>query len=527
MNRRGTLAAAALAALVGISPGPIYASAPNQVGTVPSGAQKIIDKEAYRTARWTYHVTDLKSGDVLLSNRSEELVLSGSTAKNYTVGAAYDILGPDSRLTTPVYATTPVVDGEVDGDLVLVASGDLALGGRNALQGRFDQSFTATTIDHVYGDLAPNAVKPPGEPLAGVDNLAAQVAASGVTRISGDVVIDDRLWETEVGHEAAVPPIYVNDNILDIPVTPAVGGTIAAASANPVTAAYSVVSTVTTQDGSDSVLSAAADPTDPHRVIVSGTIGSDAGPRLTIYRVPDPAGWARTLLIEALGRAGVAVAAEPIAPNQTAGLPTRRSYDPQLQLASLKSPPLSAFGAMILETSYNTGANAVLCLLAAHAGSATCADGLKAMRPVLNRAGLAEDAVVLTDGEGAYPASTTPEQMVRWLTWTQSQTWGATFKAGQPVLGESGTLAAAGLDSAARGKVDAKTGTIAAIDPSTGRMLFNVQSMAGFMQTNDGRTLVFDVSMSGGTYPDVPTGLTQSTNDVGEVAAQFQQALSR
>jgi serine-type D-Ala-D-Ala carboxypeptidase/endopeptidase (penicillin-binding protein 4) len=38
---------------------------------------------------------------------------------------------------------------------------------------------------------------------------------------------------------------------------------------------------------------------------------------------------------------------------------------------------------------------------------------------------------------------------------------------------------------------------------------------------------VFDVSMSGGTYPDLATGLPQATNDVGEVTAQFQQALSR
>ncbi|MBV9357783.1 MAG: peptidase S13, partial [Chloroflexi bacterium] len=103
----------------------------------------------------------------------------------------------------------------VHGNLVLVASGDLALGGRNALEGegRFDQSFSATTIDHVYGDLAPTAAPPPGDPLAGLDSLATQVAASGVSSVTGDVLIDDRLWETGPGHEAPIPPIFVNDNI--------------------------------------------------------------------------------------------------------------------------------------------------------------------------------------------------------------------------------------------------------------------------------------------------------------------------
>jgi D-alanyl-D-alanine carboxypeptidase/D-alanyl-D-alanine-endopeptidase (penicillin-binding protein 4) len=57
--------------------------------------------------------------------------------------------------------------------------------------------------------------------------------------------------------------------------------------------------------------------------------------------------------------------------------------------------------------------------------------------------------------------------------------------------------------------------------------VFNVQSLAGFMQTDDGRTLVFDVSMSGGTYPDVLTGLGQANDDVGEVAAQLRLAPSR
>jgi serine-type D-Ala-D-Ala carboxypeptidase/endopeptidase (penicillin-binding protein 4) len=518
--------AAALAALV-VAPPAIQAGAPTQVGTVPGGAQKVMDKEAYATARWTYYVADLKSGEVLLANRPGELVFSGSTAKNYTIGSAYDILGPDSRMTTPVYATAPVQDGVVDGDLVLVASGDLALGGRNALQDKFDQSFTATVIDHVYGDIAPSAAKPPGDPLAGLDSLAAQVAAKGVKRVSGDVVIDDRLWETEMGHEAPVPPIFVNDNILDITVTPAAVGATATAAASPANGVYTVTSTVTTQAGSDVELSVAADPANPHRLTVSGTIGAEAGPRLTIYRIPDPASWARALFIEALGRAGVAVAAEPSAPNRTEGLPPKGGYDAQLQLASLASPPLHAFGTMILETSWNTGANAVLCMLAAHAGSTKCADGLKAMRAVLDKAGLAAAATVLTDGEGAYPAQTTPEQMTRWLAWTQAQPWGATFKAGQPVLGESGTLAGAGLNSPSRGKVDAKTGTVAAVDPATGRIVFNVQSMAGYMQTNDGRTLVFDVSMSGGTFADPLQGIPQVNNDVGEVSAQFQQALSR
>src|SRR6202022_496517 len=103
------------------------------------------------------------------------------------------------------------------------------------------------------------------------------------------------------------------------------------------------------------------------------------------------------------------------------------SYDAQQQLASLTSPPLSEVGTMILQTSYNTGANAVLCLLAAHAGSTNCLDGLQPIRTQLNQAGLAPSNVVLVDGQGADPASVTPQDMARWLVWTQAQLWGPAF----------------------------------------------------------------------------------------------------
>jgi D-alanyl-D-alanine carboxypeptidase/D-alanyl-D-alanine-endopeptidase (penicillin-binding protein 4) len=496
-------------------------------GPAPGAAPAIMNGPAYRAAHWTYQVSDLDSGEVLLADRPDEFVFTASTAKLFTVGTAYETLGADARLTTPVYAIGRVEQGVLQGDLALVASGDLTMGGRNAAQGRADSTFTATTVDHVYGDIAPNAVAPPGDPLAGLDSLAAQVAATGIHRISGDVLVDDRLWQPFGGQEGSVPPIFVNDNLLDLTVTPTTSGQPATVSASPRTSAYQVISEVRTEAGADSELQVSADPRDPHRLTVTGSIGTTAGPRLTVYRVPDASTWARTLFMEALARAGVTVTADPLAADGSAALPAEGSYAPAQQVATLRSPPISAFGTMILKTSYNTGANALMCRLAVHTGSTDCLDGLKPMRALITTAGLVADDVVLVDGQGADPASVTPAQMVTWLRWTQTRPWKDAFKAGQPVLGESGSLASSGGDSPARGKVAAKTGTSAHPDPGTGRALFNVQRLAGFMTGPDGRTLVFDLAVSGGTYPDVLTGLVQAGKDVAAVAAEFQQELSR
>ncbi len=478
----------------------------------------------YKTARWLYYVADLRTGEVLLANHRNELVFTASTAKLFTVGTALHVLGPDYRVTTPVYATGPVRDGVVDGDLALVASGDLALGGRGALDDRFGFTFTAHAIDHVYGDVAPNAAVPRGDPLAGLDELARQVAAAGVTRVDGDVVVDQRRWQPFDSQEGLVPPIFVNDNLLDITVTPAAAGERASVVGSPESQAFTAVSQVKTVPGSGAVIEATADPMDPRRIIVTGTVGAAADPQLTVYRIPDASTWARTLFIEALTRAGVTVEANPTAANPA---PPSSTYRRSQRLASLTSPPLREFGKMILATSYNRGANALLCQLAVDAKSRDCLEGLESVRTLINEAGLVSEDVVLVDGQGADPASVTPVQLVRWLRWTQAQSWAAPFNAGLPVLGESGSLASVGLDSPARGKIMAKTGTSARPDPATGRVLFNVQGLAGFMETDDGRPLVFSLSMSGATYPDALTGLVKVNADVAGVAAAFQQFLAR
>jgi serine-type D-Ala-D-Ala carboxypeptidase/endopeptidase (penicillin-binding protein 4) len=494
---------------------------------VPAAARAIMAKPAYRAARWIYQVSDLKTGKVLLANRPGEMAFTASAAKLLTIGTVYDTMGAGTRLTTPVYATGRTNGGVLHGNLALVASGDLTMGGRNAAQGRADDSFTANTIDHVYGDVAPNAALPPGNPLAGLDSLAHQIAASGIHRVDGNVIIDDRLWQTFHGQEGDVQPMYVNDNVLDITVTPGAAGRLATVAGSPRTAAYQVRSEVKTGNGTDVALHVAADPQDPHRLVVTGSIGANAGPRLTIYRIPNPASWARTLFVEALTRAGVTVAADPLATNPASALPAKGSYTAAERVAAFRSPPISAMGSLVLKTSYNTGANAMLCLLAVHEGSTDCLDGLAPIRAVVKKAGLVSDDVVLIDGQGADPASMPPAQMVRFLRWTQSRSWAGVFKAGQPVLGESGSLAGNGIDSPAKGKLAAKTATSAHPEPGTGRVLFNVQRLAGFMTTSEGRKLVFDVAVSGGTYPDVLTGLVQAGNDVADVSAAFQQALSR
>jgi serine-type D-Ala-D-Ala carboxypeptidase/endopeptidase (penicillin-binding protein 4) len=179
-----------------------------------------------------------------------------------------------------------------------------------------------------------------------------------------------------------------------------------------------------------------------------------------------------------------------------------------------------------MEMSYNVGANSFMCLLAVEGGSDDCIDGLKTVYALAEEAGVDTDVLFLFDGQGADPASTTPRQMSSWLQWSRQQPWGEAFVASQPVLGETGSLAANGLDSPAVGKVAAKVGTSIAIDLVTGRLYSKVQTLAGYLTLDDGRQLIFALSMSGGTYAQVYEGLVEAGEDLALVAAAFQRELS-
>ncbi len=63
----------------------------------------------------------------------------------------------------------------------------------------------------------------PGDPLMVIRELAAQVAARGVKRVEGRVIVDASLFREgarELGTGAVISPISVNDNCVDITVAP-------------------------------------------------------------------------------------------------------------------------------------------------------------------------------------------------------------------------------------------------------------------------------------------------------------------
>jgi D-alanyl-D-alanine carboxypeptidase len=144
----------------------------------------------------------------------------GSTMKTFAVSAALENYGSDYVFRTPVYRAGTQSGDTLNGNLVLVGSGDFSFGLRNQPDGSLYYE-NLPDLDHSYAYVGlPGAIEPPGDPLSALNELAASVKAAGITRINGDVVIDDRLFTPHKYPDGLVSPIWVNENLIDIEVTP-------------------------------------------------------------------------------------------------------------------------------------------------------------------------------------------------------------------------------------------------------------------------------------------------------------------
>jgi D-alanyl-D-alanine carboxypeptidase/D-alanyl-D-alanine-endopeptidase (penicillin-binding protein 4) len=481
-------------------------SGDTESGSLPSAAQEIIESEPYESARWSWHGVDADSGDEVLSSGADTMTLLGSTTKTFTVGTYYDRIGPDETITTPVYALGESQGGALDGDLVLVGAGDFILGSRDVAGGGLE--FSAP--DHVYYYVGPVTEPVEADPLSGLDDLAAQVAAAGITSIDGDVLVDDRLWDPYDSKEGVVSPIMVNDNLVDIEVSPgAAEGDPATLTVRPETAFFDVVNEVTTVAAGDTA-DVVAEAGDGNEVVVTGEVSADRDPFWTAYFAPDPAAYARALFIEALERAGVTVGAPLDAAEGT--LPPEGSYADTTEVASLESPPAHELGKLILKVSHNRGAETFFCLLAVSIGSKSCDDGLTPILDTVEAVGIAPNATFLVDGEGSDPNSATPRALAQWLTWADDQPWADVFRNGMPDIGDGGDI-------------NSKSGTSAAPQPTTGRLFISTYAEAGYIEADNGDRVVMTLFVNSGVFESLLPGLDQVKDDMENVLIEVQQSL--
>lgn len=464
--------------------------------------ESVIDGKDYKQARWSICVIEAKTGKVVYERDAEKLIIPASVTKLYSCSAALIAFGADHTFVTPVYARGEITDkGVLKGDLILVASGDLSFGGRTTKDGK----LAFKDRDHSYANGGNfDAELTDTDPLAAFVDLAKRVKAAGVKEITGEILIDDRLFASAQGTgsgPSTVSPIVVNDNMLDIIVKPgSKPGDRASVTFRPATAAITMDAEITTGDegGATSIY---LNSTGQTSFTVRGKIAAKERTHIRGYPIDTPSWFARALFIETLRKEGIRVQAG-IARAERIDFP-RGGYADLQKLGEYTSPPLCEVLKVTLKVSHNLYASTLPCLLAAKAEKRTLEEGLQEQRKILKKLGVPVETISFAGGAGGAAAdAVTPKATVTLLQSMMKREDWPKFRDCLPSMGIDGTLVGVvPEDSPTRGKVFAKTGTLIWGDSLNGRMLLKSKALAGVMTTKDGRELILAMFVNDAPLP--------------------------
>jgi N-acyl-D-amino-acid deacylase len=485
--------------------------------------QKVMSRPEFAHANFGIEFYSLDTGKVIYALNANKLFVPASTTKTLTEGAVLAKLGAAYRFHTRVYHTgTLDKKGTLKGDLVLVASGDPNLS--NRIQP--DNTLAFVDEDHAYGGPAVA-----GDPLAVIKELAKGVAAKGVKKMEGRIVVDTTLFPDggrDGGTGIVISSIVVNDNVIDLVATPGakVGAPVTLDISPKTTYATFVNHLTTSAAGTKQNIDDPVTVTNPDgsvTITLTGTMPVGTHPLTAPYAVPSPTNFAQTVLTESLKSAGIEIKppknATPIDFKTVA-----TSYIPENQVAEHVSLPLAEEIKVTLKVSQNLHA-AMGPLLLGTLVAKTATDpehaGFKVEHDFLQEAKLDLSGASQGDGEGgSWSDLFTPDFIAHYMAyWSTRPDFPVFFKA-LPILGKDGTLAKIQTANPGAGHVFAKTGTFGSEDKLNGKMMLNGKGLAGFVITATGQKLAFAAYVNHVTLPPDPDAAQEVGGQaLGEIAA--------
>ncbi len=163
------------------------------------------------------------------------------------------------------------------------------------------------------------------------------------------------------------------------------------------------------------------------------------------------------------------------------------------------------------------------CLAAARIGSTDCTDGLGAELRTATGLGVPPTSFFPFDGAGSDDQGrTTPGALVTLLRGAARASYGPALFRALPILGRDGTLANVLPRSPAAGHAQVKTGNRVVGTPAD-QIIVLGNSLAGYIEANSGRQLVFMVGVSNVPIA-TPAEFEKVTADQAQMAVAIQQA---
>ncbi|MEO8572324.1 MAG: D-alanyl-D-alanine carboxypeptidase/D-alanyl-D-alanine-endopeptidase [Pyrinomonadaceae bacterium] len=431
-------------------------------------------------------IVSLNTGKVIFEQNAEKYFMPASNMKNFTVATALERLGSDFRFVTSVYAARPDPTGVVKGNLRIVGRGDVSIS-------------TAFSEGNYY---------------KGLDDLADKISAAGVKRVEGDLIADETFfkgtpvpgeWEwddLQWDYGAEISALPLNDNAIDLSVTPGPVGYPCAVKVSPYNLVVRVVNQCTTSTAGTFRTLKIEKKIDRNILEISGSLPvGNAGFNGSVT-VSRPAELFVALLRERLAAKGITVTGQTRAINSR---PLTESPDTSVEIAKLESPPLSLIAQKTMKPSQNMYTETLLWALGenrranvscftlpggapSNCGGDSAELGLSEVKRFLTEIGVAPDGIIQHDGSGLSRHNLiTPAAVVQLYSYMGkrsrvSQAWRDSLTIG----GVDGTLRNRFKNTRAAGNVRGKTGTID-----------QVSALSGYVKTAAGEELAFSMVVNG------------------------------
>jgi D-alanyl-D-alanine carboxypeptidase/D-alanyl-D-alanine-endopeptidase (penicillin-binding protein 4) len=403
-------------------------------------------------------VLDAKTGETVYALNPNVGMAPGSTLKTVTTITAFDILGKDFKYQTPFGYTGTVVDGTLNGDIIIKGSGDPTLG---------SWRWENTTERYL------------------LNQMVAAIKKAGIKKVNGRIIGDDSLYGTQAipdgwiwqdlgtYYGAGATALCWHENQFDINLkTGPAGSAIKAAGTTPNVPYLNFKSELTSGaagSGDNAYPYLPAGVT--NLMYLRGTYAIDQTKKLISAAYPDPAYDAAYRLLDTLKKLGITVSgvAESSVTLAAKGLPA-----PALAttLGTLTSPSLSQIVYWTNRKSLNLYAEELLKAIAVKKGKEpTTANGVKAIQEFYEYYGWDINSMDLADGSGLSPQNRITSLTVAKIMQSarnRNKDWFADFYESLPTYND----------------MHMKSGSI-----------HNVQAYTGY-QTHQGRELVFSIMVN-------------------------------
>jgi serine-type D-Ala-D-Ala carboxypeptidase/endopeptidase (penicillin-binding protein 4) len=447
-------------------------------------ADSIIESPPLNRAHLGIMVYDPAARRVLYEHNADRRFVPASNQKYWPTATALHALGPDYRYRTPVLG--------IGFNAVTGTAAALVVAGRGdpTMSARFHRD------DHTA-----------------MEWLADSIAAAGVRRVTGDLIIDASWFD-----EAIIPGswTYGNLNSTSAPATGAFvvaeglfrvrvqhGGAAGQAAQLQVVAPSGLVPLVSTLGTAPAAASTSVSVTRgpwDDTLRITGVMAADAEPRVLRVPMTDPVRFAGHVLADALAARGVVIEGGVSVVRdyaRAAALREGRVTSPSLltvtPITVWTSPPMSEIVAAILQPSQNWIAEQLVRTLGAEkGGEGSWRAGVAAQTAFLfGTVGIDSAALRLQDGSGmSHQNLVTPRSIVQLLDHARSAPWHHVFRAGLTGPGMPGTLSS--RLPHLHGRLAGKTGTLS-----------NVNALSGYVTTQDGRELIFVILSNASGLPGV------------------------